>query len=308
MRKYLYNGDSFIEKSTYQPGYWVCVECPDDSDNRFLTDTLHVPQSFLDDLSDADELPRIETEDGWLLAILRIPIENPEGGAPFITVPMGVMSKQGVMVSVCYHASDMQQLIEKVSQRKNVNIRNHIDLILRIVYASTDRYLKDLQCINYELENSEHKLQKSILNEDLLQLRNLQKTLVYFNVAVKGNQMMTERLGTLYQQTDGLDIELLEDVKIELKQAFNTINVYTEILNGTMDSYTSIISNNLNVIMKRMTSFSIALMIPTGIASFYGMNLVNHIENSAYAFWIIVGASIVLSVLSIVWFRKIKWF
>ena len=111
-----------------------------------------------------------------------------------------------------------------------------------------------------------------------------------------------------FQDTDFLDEELVEDVIIELKQAFNTVNIYSDILTGTMDAFASIISNNVNAIMKRMTSLSITLMIPTLIASFYGMNVDIHLEEMPHAFMLIILISVLLSTLSFVIFRKIKWF
>lgn len=310
MRKYFsFQDDGFMEKSDWHPDYWVDVEKPDDDDFRFLTQTLKVPESFLEDIEDIDELPRVETEGNWLLTIIRIPVPSDnKDGAPFKTLPIGVITNKMVIATVCSCHSEVITSLIKESKRKKLHIRNYLDLILRIVFASTDWFLKYLRQINFIVESSELELRKSIRNEDLIQLRNIQKTLVYFNTAIRGNQVMTDRLKTIYQETDSLDIELLEDLVIEIKQAFNTVNVYTEILNGTMDSYTSIISNNLNVIMKRMTGFSIALMIPTGIASFYGMNLQNHVENAPWAFWAVVGFSCFCSALAILWFRRIKWF
>ena len=116
----------------------------------------------------------------------------------------------------------------------------------------------------------------------------LQKTLVYFNTSIRGNEVMIGRLKNIFQDTNYLDLELLEDVVIELKQAYNTVNIYSDILTGTMDAFASIISNNVNAIMKRMTSLSIILMVPTLIASFYGMNVDIHIEEVPHAFSIIV--------------------
>ena len=112
----------------------------------------------------------------------------------------------------------------------------------------------------------------------------------------------------IFQDTNFLDMELLEDVVIELKQAYNTVNIYSDILTGTMDAFASIISNNVNAIMKRMTSLSITLMIPTLIASFYGMNVDIHLEGFPHAFVLIILLSAILSALTFVWFRKIKWF
>ena len=119
---------------------------------------------------------------------------------------------------------------------------------------------------------------------------------------------MIGKLKTIFQDTDYLDEELVEDVIIELKQAFNTVNIYSDILTGTMDAFASIISNNVNTIMKRMTSLSITLMIPTLIASFYGMNVDIHLEEMPHAFLLIILVSVFLSALSFVIFRKIKWF
>lgn len=135
-----------------------------------------------------------------------------------------------------------------------------------------------------------------------------QKTLVYFNTSIRGNEVMIGKLRTIFQDTDYLDTELVEDVIIELKQALNTVNIYSDILTGTMDAFASIISNNVNTIMKRMTSLSIVLMLPTLIASFYGMNVDIHLEEVPFAFSLIVLFSIGLSTLAFVIFRKIKWF
>jgi len=138
-----------------------------------------------------------------------------------------------------------------------------------------------LKQINIDITAAEKELERSIRNEDLLRLMKLQKTLVYFNTSIRGNEVMIGKLKTIFQDTDYLDEELVEDVIIELKQAFNTVNIYSDILTGTMDAFASIISNNVNAIMKRMTSLSITLMIPTLIASFYGMNVDIHLEGDA---------------------------
>ena len=185
---------------------------------------------------------------------------------------------------------------------------NKLTLILRIIYSSAVWFLKYLKQINNDVATAEKELEKSIRNEDLLQLMKLQKTLVYFNTSIRGNEVMIGRLKNIFQDTDYLDLELLEDVVIELKQAYNTVNIYSDILTGTMDAFASIISNNVNAIMKRMTSLSITLMIPTLIASFYGMNVDIHLEGFPHAFVFIVLLSAILSAVTFIWFRKIKWF
>ena len=126
--------------------------------------------------------------------------------------------------------------------------------------------------------------------------------------SIRGNEVMIRKLPKIFNEKDYQNPELLEDVMIELKQAQNMVNIYSDILTGTMDAFASIISNNVNTIMKRMTSLSIVLMVPTLIASFYGMNVDIHLEEMPHAFLLIILVSVFLSALSFVIFRKIKWF
>ena len=291
MRTYLYCEAGFVEKAQWLPNSWVNVVCPDSSDFKFLTETLKVPESFLNDIADTDERPRTETEGNW-----------------YTTVPIGIITNNEIIVSVCYHQTDMIPDFIEHTRRKGIEVRNKLDLIFRLIYSSAVWFLKYLKQINIDITAAEKELERSIRNEDLLRLMKLQKTLVYFNTSIRGNEVMIGKLKTIFQDTDYLDEELVEDVIIELKQAFNTVNIYSDILTGTMDAFASIISNNVNAIMKRMTSLSITLMIPTLIASFYGMNVDIHLEEMPHAFLLIILVSVFLSALSFVIFRKIKWF
>jgi hypothetical protein len=298
-----------VEKAQWLPNSWVNVVCPNNDDFEFLTKTLNVPESFLDDIADTDERPRTDTEGNWLLTILRIPVQNKQNGSlPFATVPIGIITNNEIIVSVCYHNTDLLPDFIEHTRRKGIVVRNKLDLILRLIYSSAVWFLKYLKQINIDISAAEKELERSIRNEDLLRLMRLQKTLVYFNTSIRGNEVMIGKLKTIFQDTDFLDKELVEDVIIELKQALNTVNIYSDILTGTMDAFASIISNNVNTIMKRMTSLSIVLMLPTLIASFYGMNVDIHLEEVPFAFSLIVLFSIGLSTLAFVIFRKIKWF
>lgn len=308
MRKYLYSENGFVEKTAWQPNCWVNVECPDNDDFQFLTQDLQVPESFLEDIADVDERPRTETEGNWLLTILRIPMQSNQRGVPFITVPIGIITNDEIVISVCYHHTELIPDFIQHTRRKGIVVNNKLDLILRIIHSSAVWFLKYLKQINNDVATAEKELEKSIRNEDLLQLMKLQKTLVYFNTSIRGNEVMIGRLRNIFQDTNYLNLELLEDVIIELKQAYNTVNVYSDILTGTMDAFASIISNNVNAIMKRMASLSITLMIPTLIASFYGMNVDVHLDSFPHAFITILIFSVVLSTITFVWFRKIRWF
>ena len=308
MRKYLYSENGFVEKPVWAPGCWVNVECPDHDDFQFLTRELNVPESFLEDIADADERPRTETEGNWLLTILRIPMQSNQPQIPFITVPIGIITNNEIIVSVCYHHTELLPDFIQHTRRKSIGVNNKLDLILRLIYSSAVWFLKYLKQINNEVANAEKELEKSIRNEDLLRLMKLQKTLVYFDTSIRGNEVLIGRLKNIFQNTGMLDMELLDDAVIELRQAYNTVNIYSDILTGTMDAFASIISNNVNDIMKRMTSLSITLMIPTVIASFYGMNVDIHLDAFPHAFIFIVLLSAAISAGMFVWFRRIKWF
>ena len=308
MRTFLYCEAGFVEKEQWLPNSWVNVECPTPEDIHYLTNQFNVPESFLSDIADTDERPRIEYEGNWLLTIIRIPVQSQEQGIPFTTIPLGIMTNNEIIISVCYYKTELIPDFIRYTRRKEVVVRHKYDLILRLIHSSAVWFLKYLKQINNEVAHAEKALEKSIRNEDLLRLMKLQKTLVYFNTSIRGNEVMIGRLKNIFQDTDYLDMELLEDVIIELKQAYNTVNIYSDILTGTMDAFASIISNNVNAIMKRMTSLSITLMIPTLIASFYGMNVDIHLEGFPYAFIFIILISVILSAGTFIWFRKIKWF
>lgn len=308
MRTYLYCEAGFVEKAQWLPNSWVNVVCPDESDFKFLIETLKVPESFLNDIADTDERPRTETEGNWLLTILRIPVQNSQSSIPYITVPIGIITNNEIIVSVCYHQTEMIPDFIEHTRRKGIKVRNKLDLIFRLIYSSAVWFLKYLKQINIDITAAEKELERSIRNEDLLRLMKLQKTLVYFNTSIRGNEVMIGKLKNIFQNTNFLDEELVEDVIIELKQAFNTVNIYNDILTGTMDAFASIISNNVNAIMKRMTSLSITLMIPTLIASFYGMNVDIRLQDMPNAFILIILVSVLLSALSFIIFKKIKWF
>lgn len=308
MKKYLYCENGFDEKAEYAPGCWTSVEYPDDSDLDFLTKKLNIPKSFLEDIADTDEQPRIETEGNWLLTILHIPMESPQSNVPFLTVPIGIITDSRTMVTICFLRTKFISNFIQYSHRKNISIKENTDLILHLLYFSTECFLKHLKQINQFVNTSEQKLENSIRNEDLLSLMNIQKPLVYFNTSIHSNEVMADRLKSHLINNNCLNAALLEDATIELEQAGNTVNIYSELLTGTMDTFASIISNNVNAIMKRMTSLSITLAIPTLIASFYGMNVNIHVGGNPYAFVLIILLSVVISTLAFFLFRKIKWF
>jgi magnesium transporter len=180
--------------------------------------------------------------------------------------------------------------------------------VLKLLLSTSVWFLKYLKQINQEIKEAENQLEKSIKNEDLQTLLQIEKCLVLFTTSLKGNDILVARLKNLRDYRDTYDPDLLEDVEIELRQALETTNIYSDIMSGMMDAYASVISNNLNVIMKQLTSISIILMIPTLIASLYGMNIPNSLEKNDYGFIIVIAMSFLLSAFGVLLFRRRKYF
>lgn len=308
MKEFLLFGKDFKRVSQWQKGCWIKVTEPSQEDLDYLR-SLHVPDSFISDISDADERPRTETDEDWLLTVLRIPRKcNEDDDIPFTTVPVGVITNGDIIAVLCYYPNEVIDDFIHYNRTKSTDIDNKLSLIMRLVMSSAVWYLKYLKTMNIDINNAEDGLEQSIRNEDLLKLRNMQKSLVYFNTSIRGNETLLVRLRTRFQNTGLVDRDLFEDVDIELQQALNTVKVYSDILTGTMEAFASIISNNLNIIMKRMTSISIILMVPTFIASVYGMNVDLPGANLQGAFLSIIILCLALVGGAFFLFRHIKWF
>lgn len=302
------NGSGLEVAGGVAQSIWVSAIQPGPSEVAYLLNELKVPQAFFNDIEDMDERPRIETEDGWTLIILRIPYRTQDDKLPYSTAPLGLMFGHGKFVSLCFAENHMLADFIAYTQRKQITISDNYDLVLKLLLSSSVWYQKYLKQINQRIKVAEDSLEESIRNEDLQALLQLEKCLVYFITSLKGNDMLFYRIRNLKAHSSSFDPDLVEDVDIELKQAQDSANIYSNILSGMMDAYASVISNNLNVIMKRLTSISIILMIPTFIASVYGMNVPNSLQDNPYGLWIVLLLSLVISVISFYLFRRKKLF
>lgn len=308
MRKYLWCNGGLSEKDDWQADSWINVEAPTPADIDYLIEEIGVPGSFLSDIEDADERPRIEEENGWTLIILRIPYRDQGNDLPYVTVPLGFIMKEHYFVTVCHYNTDMIPDFIRYSNRKKLTLEGNWDLLFRLFLSSSVWYLKYLKQINNQSRQVEKELEKSIQNEELQKLLKIEKSLVFFITSMRGNDNLLIKLKNLKSQRKYYDDDLIEDVEIELRQALDSARIYSDILSGTMDAYASVISNNLNVIMKRMTSISLLLMIPTLIASLYGMNVPNTLYDNSYGFILICGVSMLLSGVAFWRLKKRKWF
>lgn len=227
---------------------------------------------------------------------------------PFFTVPLGIILRGDVIVTLCYHQNEMIADLISYNQRKNRGFTNRYNLVLRLLLSSSVWFLKYLKQLNIEVKRAEKKLERSVKNSELQSLLHIENCYVFFITSINGNLILLQRLKNLKNERDYFDEDLLEDAEIELRQAQESTNIYSGILSGMMDAYASVISNNVNDIMKQLTSVSIVLMIPTMIASFYGMNVPNPLQYSQWGLTGIIAISILLSIVGIWLLRKRKWF
>ena len=279
----------------WQPNSWIQVTCPTDEDQQELEQRFNIPDYFLSDISATDERARYEYDDGWMLIILRIPyVKEVRSRTPYTTVPLGIIHKRDVTITVCYYETNMMIDFVSYQQKRGQGFTDYVDLIFRLFLSSAVWYLKRLKQISLLIEKAKHNLDHGVNNESLIGLSRLQDSLTYFITSIRGNETLLSKL-KFKLQVDELDADLIEDVNIEMSQARETTNIYSDILESTMDPYSSIINNNMNPTMRTLTSISIVMMLPTLISSLFGMNLINGMENYPYGFIIAIIISILVS-------------
>jgi hypothetical protein len=289
----------------WQPNCWVQVTCPTEDDQQMLEEKFNIPDYFLSDISDADERARYEYDDGWMLIILRIPyVKEIRSRTPYTTVPLGIIHKRDITITVCFYETNMMIDFVSYQQKRGVGFTDHVDMIFRLFLSSAVWYLKRLKQINILIEKAKHNLDQGVNNESLIGLSRLQDSLTYFITSIRGNENLLSKL-KFKLQIDELDADLIEDVNIEMTQARETTSIYSDILESTMDTYSSIINNNMNTVMRTLTSVSIIMMFPTLIASLFGMNLINGMETSRWGFAIAIVISFLVSGMSW-WILRIK--
>lgn len=305
MMTFYINDKGYEVSDKWVPNSWVSVECPTSEERNFLISGLEVPDSFISDIEDNDERPRRDEEDdGWQLVVIRVPVRRNDSRIDFTTVPLGIIIRDDVCVTICNHKTDMLDDFVVYSIRKKITVANFYELTLRLMLSASVWYLKYLKNINVQIMNSESELQETVRNDEILKLQRVENSLVYFLTSLKGNDVLFYRLIHTKTFRDACDEDLSEDVEIELKQAEETTSIYRNIIHNMSNSYSSVISNNINATMKTLTSINIILMLPTLIASVFGMNVVNFLEGSKFAFFFIIGGSLLLSFLMSLFFRR----
>lgn len=257
-------------------GCWVNLIDPSEDELKTVAATLSVEPSFLRAALDEEETSRIDKEDGCTLIIVDTPaMEKDDTGVVYSTLPMGIIVTERHIITVCLKETSVVRDLQ-AGIVKGVRTEQRTRFILNILLLVAKRYLSYLKQIDKTYNQMEKQLYKSQRNKELIQLLDLEKSLVYFNTSLKANEVTLEkilrgRIVTLYEE----DHDLLEDVLIEVRQAIEMAQIYSDIISGMMDAFASVISNNLNVIMKLLASVTILMTVPNIVYGFYGMNVEN---------------------------------
>ncbi|BDS12435.1 magnesium transporter CorA family protein [Aureispira anguillae] len=275
-----------------------------------LSEELSVPLDFLTDPLDIDERTRFEIEDDVKFIVVNTPALNEERADDltlYITVPIGIIiTAEHIITISSYETAVMQKFIE--SKVRSFEPHDFSLFVLQILEQNVYTYLRCLKDINVRRNIIEKEVYESSQNKDLKRLLSLEKSLVYFVTALSSNALLKQklqRMDLLSIQHDEEKADLLEDIMIDNSQAQEMAHIYTNILRNTMDALASMISNNLNEVMQRLTLVTIILMVPTLVASFYGMNVENlPLEKSPYAFWFLFGGSMLFSFSLVIFFRS----
>ena len=288
-------------------GSWVKVVDPTAGEIQKLAG-WGVDADYINYSLDLDEMPRIERDEEYTFILIRIPHRQPENDIPYTTIPLGILIKGNMVVTICRHDKEMFKVLANGKYRL-LKTGKRYRFALYIFLETATRYLTHLREINRMTELIEDQLQKSTRNRELMELLKYQKSLTYFATALRSNEVMMERVQRMqifnyYEE----DQELLEDVLTENQQAIQMTSINTEILSSMMDAFASIISNNLNGVMKALAALTILLNLPTIVASFFGMNVALPGENHPLAFLSIIGFTVGLAAIASFIFYKRDWF
>jgi magnesium transporter len=294
------NGDGlFIEElDIVEPGSWIFCTAPDEAEIARAAGIMGMAPEDIRAALDEEERPRMETEEGKTLILIDTPIRvEGEPAGTYSTIPLGIAMNEDYILTICLQ--DIPILRDFIAGKvKTFYTFKKTRFLFQILYRNASYYLNFLRQIDKRSYEIEKELHLSLRNEELIQLLNLEKSLVYFSTSLKSNEVVLEKILRFKpMRMFPEDEDLLEDVIIENKQAIEMANIYSNILSGTMDAFASIISNNLNIVMKFLASVTIVLAVPTMIASFFGMNVGIPLQESPLAFAIIIGVSMVISAL-----------
>ena len=278
-----------VESPLDQSASWINVVDPNWEEIDSLINLYGIPEDFVRDPLDAEESARVEYDEdtSYSLIILDIPVVNDTNlkVLSFITIPLGIIIGNKKIITVC---NTENEFLENFS-RQNINLHFHSRFALNILLTISNHYNRNLRLLNKTRLRIERDLKNNVTNKQLYNLMEVEKSLVYFLAALKGNEAIIKKLFRLpaIKRFDE-DEDLLEDLVIENNQALETTKLYTDILESITTSYASLLSNEMNNTMKTLTLFTVFLTLPTLVFSFFGMNVPLPIDDHSYVSWLIV--------------------
>ena len=299
--------DRLFELDTIEENAWIHLQDPKDDELSYISQEVGVELDLLKAATDEEERARIDWESGQTLILVDIPVIDDEGSAfNYTTLPLGIVHTDKYIVTVCMAETTIIEDFMEERVRGFYTFKK-TRFILQLLFKISARFLQYLRQIDKVSTHVQNELHKSMKNRELLQMMQLEKSLVYFSTSLVANEVVMEKL----MRTEAVkkyseDAELLEDVIVENKQAIEMCTIYRDILSGTMDAYASIISNNLNVVMKFLAAATIIIAIPTLIASLWGMNVNVPFAGSPLGFWAVLGIAGVAACVTIwlLWRKK----
>lgn len=301
------------ELDQLEKGCWIDMVAPTGEELEEISKATGIQMDFLTASLDEEEKSRIETEDDQLLVVVDIPFLR--SNKDYDTLPLGIVMTQDLIATICLESNAVTADFNARSA-KSFSTYKKTRFLFQILYKSATLYLKYIRIIIKRTDDLEQHLRQSMENSELFSLLDLQKSLTYFTTSLRSNYMVTEKLLRLRLTTQSQhliklyeeDEDLLEDVIIEYKQAIEMVEMYSHILNSMMEVFASIISNNLNLVMKFLASVTIILAIPTFVSGMWGMNVPVPLSDSPYGFAMVAGFAACISIAAAYWLWKKNMF
>ncbi|MFA6627131.1 MAG: magnesium transporter CorA family protein [Bacilli bacterium] len=287
---------------------WIHLTSPTEEEILKVAEITKIPDQMIRIPLDEEESAHIDLDDDVMMIVVDMPFLEPEENYPeinkYLTTPFGILYNEEYFVTTCLKTGS---IITSFAGRwmKNFSTNKHIKLSIQLLYRNASTYVSLLKLLDKDSEFVQKKLHESLKNKELFQLMSLGKSLVYLSTGANSDGLVLEKLKRLEQfRKYDEDLELIEDAIIENRQAMEMCTIHRDILNGTMDAFASVISNNVNTVMKTLTVVTIVLTIPTLIASFFGMNVKVPWEGNTVGFWLAIAISIIISFFSALFLIK----
>lgn len=288
--------------------HWIHMSNPTDKEIELIARATGVAEDMIKAALDEEERARVEKDDdtGAVLVVTDIPFTvEDENHYTYTTLPFGFISTSDAMITVCLEETSLIDDMLSARFVKDVNLHKRTRFLIQLQYTISKKFLHYLKQIDRASQRVQNELEKSMRNAELIEMLDLEKSLVYISTSLRSNSVVLDRLPKSVKFFEE-DLDLWEDVVIENKQAIEMSNIYRDILSGTMDAYASIISNNLNVVMKVLTSLTLLVAIPSMIGAFWGMNTGVPFEGETWGFWVVIGISVVVCLIAgiVLWKKR----